>query len=618
MEASDLAGILVVRSVEESAPELLSAEAGVDAAREAGPLDDEDRWLARRAERLLLELPPVYRSLPAMSEALAGRAGLAAGIAAVAGVLTNYLGPSQRIHAVYNPVVLLILWNLVVYALLLVGALRRGSGRSRPRDPGAGTCVEAAPARREGDGGGARPGVLTRWILRRTVPAFWSRVHRESGEAREQSRRLRSVGQRFFSLWIEVAQPLFALRVRRLLNWAALGLAAGAVLGMFVRGLFLDYHIVWRSTFVTEPRTVAAILEVLFAAPARLVGQPLPDAAAAAGLLGPDGVPAAGWIWLYASASALFIGVPRLALAAAHALRMRSLSARLHLALADPYYVEKLREARERRVGEIAAAIESDVRVETRRFASGIATWVCERLYDAEIVPRLERFRAQGGRLSELEAGIAQDCERFQEEFLRSFPRARSEFEASLSAAIARTIRAEVSFESLAPSGLADQVGGGSSEAAVAVARSVGTGIERTVGSALSGAIALAAGTVSGGFGKSLGLALVATLVGTSGPVGFLIGALGGLLAAGAAWLLGRERAAGALRSVALPASVARSLLWPGRLARLVAEGRARCHASVEELIEAKLAPLLPQLSLQIWSQVKPLLAERRGAPPPS
>jgi hypothetical protein len=98
--------------------------------------------------------------------------------------------------------------------------------------------------------------------------------------------------------------------------------------------------------------------------------------------------------------------------------------------------------------------------------------------------------------------------------------------------------------------------------------------------------------------------------------VGFLIGALGGLLAVGAAWFVGRDRATAAIRSIALPARVARSLLWSSRLERLVADGRDRCHRAVEDLIEAKLAPLTPQISLQVWSQVKPLLAEPRRAPP--
>jgi hypothetical protein len=79
-------------------------------------------------------------------------------------------------------------------------------------------------------------------------------LHRGSGEVRDEAKRLRRVVRRFCTLWIGVAQPLLALHTRRLLSWAALGLAAGAVLGMFVRGLFLDYHIVWRSTFVKEVR----------------------------------------------------------------------------------------------------------------------------------------------------------------------------------------------------------------------------------------------------------------------------------------------------------------------------------------------------------------------------
>jgi hypothetical protein len=56
------------------------------------------------------------------------------------------------------------------------------------------------------------------------------------------------VARTFWRHWIVVVRPSLLLALRRALHCAAIGLAIGAILGMYARGLFFEYNVVWRST----------------------------------------------------------------------------------------------------------------------------------------------------------------------------------------------------------------------------------------------------------------------------------------------------------------------------------------------------------------------------------
>jgi hypothetical protein len=614
VNAREVAEVLLVRSVEEGTPEQIAPEARVDAEREAGPLSDEAGWFARRAQALLPALPAPVRGLLASAQVpLLGAAAVPL-VAFAVGLLANYLGPGQQIHALYNPIALLVLWNVLVYAGLLLRPLvarrvRQRRARAGDAAPAAG---ERAPTPAEPAARRAPPRSPALWLLRRTLLPLWVRLQESVHATKDRARGLRRIARPGFARWLAAAEPQLRVAARQLLDLSALGLALGAVCGSFVRGLVLDYHVVWRSTFVTEPETIARVLGIVFGLPLRLLGRPLPDADAARALLAPDGVPADQWIWLWASAALLFIGIPRAVLAAARALRLRRLRAAVELPLDEPYYAEILARARAERAEEIARAIRTDVSVESGRFAEGLAAWVCKELYDERVVPRLRRFREEGGRLRELEAEIGTACREFQPELEAHFARASAEFEASLARAVARTVEGEVAFRTTGVERLDAELQNASATSAAGLSGDIGQRLARTIGSAVAGAVSVVVGTVSGGFGHSLGLAIVAHLLGVTGPVGFLIGAVAGLVAVGGAYLVGRERATEAILNTRLPAVLARNVLGTARLDRLIADGRDRCHFAVKQRIGDKLEPLTQQIADQIWTRVRPLLAARR------
>ncbi len=613
MKQSDVAEIILVRSVEEVDPEAISPAALVDAFTAAGDLDDDGAWLSRRASYLVEHCLATYRPLVRMPEALDGGTQWAVAGPLLVGVLANYLGPTSRIHVLFNPIALLIGWNLMVYVGLALQRMRRRSAGSAPaavREP-AGRVDESAAA--------ARPSVrgspIVRWAIRRMVPALWLRVRGTTAAAQERGAHVARVGQRFWTHWIAIARPVLVLNARRLFHWAACALTLGALIGMYGRGLVLEYNVVWRSTFIRSPEVVAWILRVFLGPAALFLGAPPPDQQNAALLMTVDGAPAASWIHLYAISAAVFVVAPRAVLAIVAAMRRRALANRLELSLDDEYYAALLGLARTRQVQRLEEAIGADVRAASGEFADAVATFVCESLYDRRIVPRLEQFRRHGGRLSALEVAIQRECASFGPELSRYVPVAQLEFERSLAERIEQTMAVELTVLPVPGAGLSGKVDAISERSGRAVAEEVGHRVADLIAGPVTAAVAVAVGTVSGGFGKVLGTAVLVGLLGTTGPVGFVVGALAALAAAGAGWWLGREELARSIQNVRLPPLVAQATLL--RLNTIVASGRERCHASVRGLMDTELERLTPRIAEQIWLSVKPAVGEqqRRGMP---
>jgi hypothetical protein len=116
--------------------------------------------------------------------------------------------------------------------------------------------------------------------------------------------------------------------------------AIGAVAALYLRGLAFEYRVGWESTFLAAP-TVQRWLAVLLAPASLVTGLEPPSLPEVEALrfssTGPGG-PAARWIHLYAATVALFVVLPRLALAAIAAVQERRHARRLPFDLDEPYF----------------------------------------------------------------------------------------------------------------------------------------------------------------------------------------------------------------------------------------------------------------------------------------
>src|SRR5262245_37006773 len=124
MTEAEIRAIALVRAVEETEPALIPAIMLVEAQLVAGDRSDAAAWIGRRArylaEGVLADLEPLGAHVLLRLRTLSwvGLLGFVLGLAA------NYLGPSEKIHVVLNPIALLVLWSFGVYASLGWHALR--------------------------------------------------------------------------------------------------------------------------------------------------------------------------------------------------------------------------------------------------------------------------------------------------------------------------------------------------------------------------------------------------------------------------------------------------------------------------------------------------------------
>ena len=243
----------------------------------------------------------------------------------ILGMLADSIGSSQRINLLAPPLWALLVWNAVVYLLLLGHGLARLL--MRPTRPGSLVLLTQRVLR-----------------LRASLPGLGSVSASASGSARAL--------QAFASLWLRASAPLAAARASTVLHAMAAALALGLIAGMYLRGLVLDYRVAWESTFLSAD-TARAILSTVLAPASAVSGIALPDAAGFEALRGVHGsagiVPAsasasaigasaAPWIHLLALTLLLFVVLPRGVLALAGALRAHWLARRVALPLGDAYF----------------------------------------------------------------------------------------------------------------------------------------------------------------------------------------------------------------------------------------------------------------------------------------
>lgn len=575
----NLATVLLVRSVEEHDADFFTPEAQSAAALAAADARDDLELIEKRSAYLFLRLPAPLKAWARIGLLPESSLGAVVALAFLAGAASNFLGPSGLVHVVYNPLVFLIAWNLVAYAAF---------------------AWKALGGKRNGHGG---PGVVG--LLVRDVWSAWNRWANRlpAGELAHPG----AIAATFRHRYWEAAGPVVLARIEALIHVAALSLVLGAVAGTYVRGLFLEYNAVWRSTFMTDPAAVTAFLNALLAPGLLAYDSALLSVPEALPLLSPAGSPAAAWIHRIVLTALIVVVVPRALLAFAAARRAVREAGELRVDLgADDYYVAKLRVARDSHIHRLREDIVSVVRSGVAKLAESVALFVRDRFFDLHVAPALLQFRNSGGRLSDLEAGIQSAQAAFQPELAAHLASAQQEFETTVRANLRTLVGRELA--------LAPELAAELSQPAVTFGDSLSGDVAGRVGDGLgAAAVAGIAGIVaslSGGIGQSLGIAVVSSLLGTSGPIGLLIGGIAGLAIAGAGYVMGRDRIMEAVKRRSLPATLVAFALPESKLEK----AREATYAKVKAEVAAHLEPQVALATEAIVAR----LAAAAAAPQPS
>jgi Protein of unknown function (DUF2868) len=312
MNANALRAILLVKNVEEQDPDgsvlpLAERDAATRDALRRHPAGSGDReaqaWqvLATRADSLqakLAERHPVVTRAVSLESQIAGVGGLVLLAAFLCGLALSLFDSRVRIEILAFPLLGVVLWNLVVYAVLAVSSLRRGPVAATSQPPS--------------------------WIL---WPAHWTwrRAARLIKQSSFYHRPLSAALRRFSEEWWPIAQPLLVWAGKRLFHFGSAAVALGLIAGFYLRGIALEYRAGWESTFL-GPAQVRALLGLVYGPGSALTGIELPADDAAVTALhwrnGQGGGPAAPWIHLMAATAILYVVVPRLLLALVATLRL--------------------------------------------------------------------------------------------------------------------------------------------------------------------------------------------------------------------------------------------------------------------------------------------------------
>lgn len=590
------AKIVLIRSIEECDPRAFSEELRAQAFVAAQDAEPGLSSIERYAARLFEHLSPWYQSILQLAKIPAPWTFPVCFAAFLLGLATNLLGPAQQIHVIRNPIFVLIAWNLLVFLALFVLFLRRKIKTQQVTNvvPAANTVESLRSSLRNHQS-------KVPWVVKYLLPGVWHFFHRMIFAVHEQ-KNLAQIMRRFSHHWLSVAGALVVSRWRRLLHLGSVFIATGAVAGMYFRGLFQGYRVMWDSTFIVDQESVATFIRVLFGPSlwiSNLVGLGLANEISVSRLLTPGGDEADGWIHLFAISVFVAVVLPRLALAAWQSSRLARLSDNIALPL-DHYYGEVIE-------GPIRLLIEKEVGVQAQTFSAKVAGFVASKLYDEQIVPKLILFRERGGKIADLKSELTSTTLAFLPK-IQSFitDTALPELQLALSQRLGEVLKSigtsfidvkdpQIAFEELSifPAGRTELKI--SNEFSRAIAFSVGT------------SIALAIAAVGGGIGEQLGIAIIATVLGTTGPIGFLIGLVAGAVVAAGAWWFGKDKITETVEHILLPAAVVRAALWQSRFQRLLAEAREKCEESVRAKVDENLQTLIPQITDEILLRLRRL-----------
>ena len=321
MDERDAQAVLLVRAFEEADGRgLLLSPAERSGARPPADETEAPAFLATRAHGLLDRLRGRIDGIDLVLRATRPRVpmpGLVWLLALLAGLSLDALGASRRVHLLDLPLVGLLAFNLLVYVALAAHGLSRRLRR--------------APA-------GPRRSWLVGWARRVSSWAVRARLGRNDETGAVAGDAL----ARFLAGWGRSAAHLSASRIGLVLHVGAAALVAGAVAGMYLRGLAVEFRVTWESTLLS-PGSATALLGVVLAPGRALLGTDLP---ALEPLRAPADGPAALWIHLYAASAAGWVLAPRAALAFVEARRAARLARSLPLDLDSAYFRRLLAPAR--------------------------------------------------------------------------------------------------------------------------------------------------------------------------------------------------------------------------------------------------------------------------------
>ena len=316
--------ILLAKAIEQHAQDRWqqsdSAMLSMRVAHDLGEGATPERFLTERAERLLEGAADKGLSTDiATQSSLPKLFGLLIVLAAfVIGALSDrFTGSDHFINLLSAPFWGIVLWNLLAYLVILLGALGLFG--------------------RAGHIGLSLRGFLLPLMQKCSANPF-SRGYKAS----------------FIESWTRLTVPLMRIRIARMLHVAAICFALGLIASLLVRGLSTAYWAGWESTWLAEkPEIVKSFLDWTYGLVPAVGGLPaMPDVATVASMRS-DLLPyaqggvnnAAPWLVRMIILLTAAVIMPRLILVLINTWRLKAGTNNFRLEISDPYFQDLLSES---------------------------------------------------------------------------------------------------------------------------------------------------------------------------------------------------------------------------------------------------------------------------------
>jgi hypothetical protein len=277
-------------------------------ASDSGSEVTAEHFLQQRSEQILkriAERTPAFAAVVKRRSAFNAVAVLVPALALVLGAGIDRIGDPHRVDLLSAPLLLMMAWNALVYAGLLVWMLM--------------------PASR-------KIGRNSNWISRL--------VAGRTSLPRKLPQSLSKALLSFASEWMALSAKLTSARLSRTLHLSAALFAVGAMLSLYARGFLTQYVAGWESTFL-DAAQVHAILSALFMPALSLFGLQGFSIFDIEALRFSSSTPTLGgarWVHLYAATLFLVVVLPRMLLALASNWQARRLENNFPLDLTSPYF----------------------------------------------------------------------------------------------------------------------------------------------------------------------------------------------------------------------------------------------------------------------------------------
>jgi len=569
--------ILVVKATEEKSKKIITPLKTTGANISAIGAKSDYGFVKKRASYLFNLLPYSLRQLTKVYK-FPGLWIKGAFIASFfIGILSNYLGPQKLIHIIYNPLTILIAWNILVYVFIITKKLFRIRIQVDAQKNKNTLELNEVHTNEEGDSH-----FLIDWL----IGGFYKLLFRLKAKFVDNNTKviiLKKIMPTFWESYKTVAENSLLFRFKGILNMSAIGVLTGALLGVYFRGLFFNYNMIWLSTFISDPETIRSFLNLFFGMANLLTEGSWITAAQVQELLLPEGAPAGTWIHKMALTSLIVIFIPRLILSAYYIRKAKHSVKPINFS--EDYYQDNILKDREKLIDLIRDNIYEIISKKIRKTGETISEFVIKDYYEQYIIPILIEFREKGGKIKDLESKLFNSQKRFEPILLKYLEEVQEEFRDGVLTELNLFLGRKLDIDINTVSTYQPR----SDDIDQKLAGRIASDIGDTIGGTIVTTVSLAAGSVSGGIGKSLGIAIISGLLGVSGPVGLLIGGILTAATLGSVYKRKRSQISKMVKEIPLPAVAIKATLTDAKIEKTKKETYNHTEKEINTMLEPKI-----------------------------